>query len=238
MLLLPTISRGWSGSALTASAVSSMTVDITGATVGEWVYAAFVQRTNETSYTFTGWTPVQTLLVNGTAQSMGAYKRLKVSGDTTFTLSWTATTTQCIVYLQQWPGVIGDEAESFQNVTSGGNVFTSPSTSATQDDRWAVGFFTGQNTDSTNKTATWTPSGSMVTKIQSGANVNGSLQWNQAMMADSNGPVSAGAHTGTGTTSGTATINNGGAGLFYLIPSPGRGDNRASLQAVNRGAVI
>jgi hypothetical protein len=238
MLALPEITRGWSGTAQTASAVSSMTVDITGATVGEWVYAWIVVRTNETTMTLTGWTAVQVLLVNGTAQSCAVYKRLKVAGDTTFTLSWTSTTTQCEVLLQQWPGARADEGESFANRTSAGNVYTTPAVTPNDGDRWAVGCYSGQNTDSTNKTATWTASGDIGTKIQSGANLNGTLQWNQSMMADSNGPLTVASHTGTGTTSGTATINNGAAGIFFLIPAYPPIPASVTSQAVNRTAVI
>jgi hypothetical protein len=213
------ITRGWSGSALTAAAVSSLTIDISGGTVGEYVYAFINCRTNETSFTFTGWTVVQALLVNGTAQTVAVYKRLKQSGDTTFTLSWTATTTQCGVLLQQWPGTLSDEGVSYASRTSAGNVYTTPSSTPADTTRWAVGFYTGQNTDSANKTATWAASGDMGTKIASLANTNGSLQWLQSMIADSNAAVTQAGHTGTGTTSGTATINNGAAGILFLVPA-------------------
>jgi hypothetical protein len=238
MLLLPQITRGWSGSALTASAVSSLTIDISGATVGEWVYAFINQRTNETSETFTGWTNVQALLVNSTNETIAVYKRLKASGDTTFTLSWTATATQCGVLLQQWPGTVSDQGVSFQNVTSAGNVFTTPSSTPTDSNRWAVGFYTGQNGDSAHKTATWTPSGDMLTQVASLANTNGSLQWLQSMIADSNGPVTQASHSGTGTTSGTSpVINNGAAGIIFLVPAFASAGT-STLQAMNRAAVM
>jgi hypothetical protein len=236
--MLSALARGWSGSAQTASAVSSMSVDISGATVGEWVYAWIVVRTNEATMTMTGWTAVQALLVNGTAQSCAVYKRQKVSGDTTFTLSWTSTTTQAIVLLQQWPGAISDEQSGFANRTSAANVYTTPTSVPNGISRWAVGCYSGQNTDSTNKTATWTASGDMGTKIQSAANVNGTLQWNQSMMADSNGALGTSSYSGTGTTSGTATINNGAAGIFFLVPAPLQVSSYRTSQAVNRTAVI
>jgi hypothetical protein len=237
-MLAVDIGHGWSGSAITASSVSSMTIDITGATVGEYVYAWIDLRWSETALTFTGWTVVAALVTTASTGSWAVYKRLKVSGDTTFTLSWTATSTQGLVLLQQWPGTVADEGAQIAARTSAANVFTTPTCTSTDGNRWFVGFFSGHTGSSSNKTITWTLSGDNSNLDQSGVNVNGALSWNNAAIGDSNGPVSTGTHSATGTAAaGGTTTNNGGAAGLFLIPGS-TFQPSSILQAVNRAGVI
>lgn len=231
------LTRGWSGSALTAAAVTSMTVDISGATVGETVYAWVNIKWSETTTTFTGWTSLFALQSQSLVGTYILYKRLKVAGDTTFTLSWTSTAVQALVLLQQWPGTVADEGAAEATRASAANVFPTPAGTPTDGNRWAVGFFCAQNGDSTNKTVTWTPSGDMTTPVQSGVNVNGSGAFCNSAITDSNGPVTIASHTGTETTSGTTAVGNGAAAIMFLIPASSYRPT-PTLQAVNRAAVI
>jgi hypothetical protein len=228
---------GWSGSNQTTTTVTSMTVDITGATVGEIVYAWISLRNSQTSITFTGWTQIDAMRTIAATGAWALFKRTKVSGDTTFTLSWSANSTQGFVLLQQWPGAVADEGGSVTTRTSAANVFTTPGGTPTDGNRRAVGFYCAVDGDSTHKTVTWTPSGDMTNTIQTGANTNGTLAWDNCAIVDSGGPVSIASHSGTETTSGTSTINNGATAILFLIP-PSIFQPAPMLQAVNRAAVI
>jgi hypothetical protein len=77
----------------------------------------------------------------------------------------------------------------------------------------------------------------MTTTRQTGANTNGTLAWDNCAIVDSNGPVSIASHSGTETTSGTSTINNGATAILFLIP-PSIFQPAPTLQAVNRAAVM
>lgn len=231
------ITRGWVGTpAKTASASSSLSIDITGATVGETVYAWIALRFSQTSTTFTGWTQIDILRTIASTGAWALYKRVKQAGDTTFTLSWSPNSTSGLVLLQQWPGTVADEGGSVITRSSAANVFSTPAATPTDGNRWAVGFYCASDSDSTNKTATWTPTGDMTTTAQTGVNTTGTLAWSNSAICDSNGPVSIASHSGTETTSGTTTINNGAAAILFLIPST-IVQPSPRLHAVNRAAV-
>lgn len=232
------ISRGTPlTAAKTASASTSLTIDISSAIVGETVYAWIALRFSQTSVTFTGWTQIGTLQSISSSAAFALFKRTKVSGDTTFTLSWSPNSTSALVLLQQWPGAVADEGGSVTTRTSAANVFTTPGATPNDGNRWAVGFFCAVDGDSTHKTVTWTPSGDMTTTVQTDVNTTGTLAWNNSAITDSNGPVSIASHSATETTSGTSTINNGGAAILYLIPASIY-QPAPILQAVNRAAVF
>jgi hypothetical protein len=78
----------------------------------------------------------------------------------------------------------------------------------------------------------------MGTKIQSGANLNGTLQWNQSMMADSNGPVTARVAYGHGHDVGHGDDQQRRCGIFFLIPAYPPNPAAVTSQAMNRAAVI
>ena len=217
------ISPGWTGSANNTASTTSLTIDISGATVGEWVYAFCQSRSNNTSQAITGWTSL------GAAQALGGgtgnglfivFKRKKQSGDTTFSLTWT-TSAQYEVFLGQWTGahlVSPDEAYASQAITSAGNSFSSPSATPSFADRWAIVALTAGNGDSGHKTVTWTAPSGMV-EFGHVNNPNTFSLWNGLGVFHSNGPVTAASHSYTGTAiNGGLTMNNGSSAIFYLIP--------------------
>jgi hypothetical protein len=218
------IARGWTGSANNTAAATSLTIDITGATVGEWVFAWCQSRSAVTAQAISGWTQV------GTAQAMGGgtgnglqtlFRRKKVAGDTTFSLTWT-TSAQHEALLVQYTGVHQTtpvEGYLTQAITSAtSNQMPSPSSTPSFADRWAVTSHTAGSSDSTHKTVTWTaPSG--MTEAGHVNNPNTTIIWNGLGVFDTGAVVTAAAHSYTATAiNGGTAMTNGSSSILFLIP--------------------
>jgi hypothetical protein len=219
------IARGWTGSANNTAAATSLTIDITGATVGEFVLAWCQTRSSVTNQAITGWTKIGVAVALGNSTANGVqtlFIRKKVAGDTTFSLTWT-TSGQHEVILGQWTGVnqvLTQEQYTTATITGAtGNVFTSPTATPSFADRWAVVSLTAGNGDSAHKTITWTPPTGM-TEVGHITNPNTATLWNGLGVFDSGGAVTAAAHSyaGTASNSGGLSMTNGSSSIIYLIP--------------------
>jgi len=221
----PQILRAWAGSAQNTAGATSLSLDISGAIVGEWVYAFCQNRSLGTSPAISGWTSLGTSAVIGGGTGNGnmtVFRRRKQAGDTTFTLTWT-TTAQFSIILQQYTGcdqTTPDEGYATVTITSAANVATSPSATPTSTDRWAVVASAFGNGDSTHRIVTWTPDAALTFVGKADLTTTISEYLNSAVF-DSNGPVTQTAHsyTNTGNNAGGLNMNNGLSIIFFLIPA-------------------
>lgn len=218
------VKEPWVGTtALTSGASTTLVFDITGAATGDWVYVFLVGKTNETSITLTGWTQVGTIYSQSLIQFNAVYRRQKQIGDTTFTVTL-GTSTTFIAQPISWPGLdptTPDEGLNGQLDSSANNVFTTPSSTPGFTNRWAVGFFSGENGNSSFRTVTWTPSG-LVDRVQATNTTAIISAYPSLEIADSDGPISMTSQQLSSTTSGTngLAVNNGFGGMIFLIPAP------------------
>src|SRR5512138_2412480 len=72
---------------LTGNGVTSLSIDITPASVGAWVFCYIGNSYVRETVTFTGWTKIFEV-DEGTGSHHSLWKRKKLTGDTTFTASW------------------------------------------------------------------------------------------------------------------------------------------------------
>ena len=240
--MLPGISRGWNGSANNTSSTTSLSLNISGATDNEWVYAYCSWRSTMSSPGLTGWTTVCSLTAHGGASAGSAmlFRRRKVSGDTTFTLSWTSST-QAVVTLNQWIGLDANSPDENGSIVtcSGSTTFTTNSATPGGTNRWGVAFFDGASGDSSHKQITWGSFTSPLTEIDSVFNPNTALAWYTIDCCDTNGviPVASTSYSAVSSTGG-ANATNGAATILFLIPAQTAFQASPTLQAVNRTAVM
>jgi hypothetical protein len=237
------IARGWVGTANNTASTTSLSIDITNAVVAEHVYAWCTWRSGMSAQAITGWTALGTLQAFGggsAAGNMQLFRRRKVSGDTTFSLTWT-TAAQAEVMLCQWTGLHAttpEEQYTTQANTSAANVFTTPAATPTGTDRWGVGYFAGGSGESAHKQITWTPS-APVTEYNYVYNPNTLTEWVASDVCDTSGPVAVTSTTYTNTSAtGGVAVGNGITAIMFLIPAQPAFESATTLQAVNRAAVI
>jgi hypothetical protein len=201
------------GSATANFPVTALTVDITAASTGAFCYC-YIQASNNnpSGFTMAGWQ--QLCDINeGTNSHLGLYRRVKQSGDTTFTVTWTNTSsaTAC------WSSYTGLNAtypeEGFRSAlhTAASATYTTASVTPASNDRWAL---CGVSAKSTVSAETWAPPGTQTIRSQA---VGTTTPWSPAAIADSNGPVTQAQHNYAFTLS--ASESHGGAAICFLIPA-------------------
>lgn len=218
------IGAPWVGTAVPGIAAgvagTSATIDITGATVGEVVYAclvlADVQASNPTAPA--GWS----IVVQGGEGTTGAassrcvlYRRVKQAGDTTFLFSW-ATSCKFEIVPISWPGVdtaTPEEVATYAASTSGTTV-VSASITPTAATRWAAGMFGKRGTTATE--TPWTPPAAMTERVDVSTSASA---FTGLEVADSNATVAAAPQSYTATAN--ASASHGGSIVWALIPAAG-----------------
>lgn len=206
-----------SGSTLINTSVATANVDITAAAVGATCYALLALGVSQGSnVTWTGWTSV--LEGNeGTSTHYALYRRVKQSGDTTFTVTW-PTATKGTLGWRSYTGQNGttpDEGAAVTLHTTAGTTFATPSVTPTSNDRWAATFTYARSTTTSGET--WTPDAALTERLDT---VNtGTNPWCPQEISESGAAVTQAAHSYTATLS--ASESHGGAILLYLIPAGG-----------------
>lgn len=209
-----------SGSTLQNTSTTTIVVDITSAAVGSMCYMAWGQRTGSTQSTvsgMTGWTqilaPSHDGVATGTSSGIAVFSRLKQSGDSTFTLSYTVAGRSVAVW-SSYTGVSSTTPNSTPNylahTASSASVATNSITNAFTN-AWALTFFC---IASSTATRTFTPDAALTERVDTGDTTTSDAT--SIEIADSNGVVTAAAHSYTATAS--AAESHGGGVLFYLNP--------------------
>jgi hypothetical protein len=218
-----TITKDATGSTAITTNATSATVDITAAKVGTIVYAWVALGINAGTVSATGWTSVANA-DEGTSAHYALLWRRKALGDTTFSFGWTTTTKGVIA----WTSYFGvDPTTPHENATLVTNGVTSrtavPTSSQTPSaaTRTALACFAVRTTNSANKPITWTPDAALVERIDVDNNAAAATPWMGVEMADSNGPVTAAAHSYTGTHN--VAESHDASMILFLIPAAAEG---------------
>jgi hypothetical protein len=202
-----------SSGSTTGNSVTSLSVDITAAAVGAFCYC-FIQiaTAQANGVTMAGWQQLCDI-DEASSSHFALYRRVKQSGDTTFTVSWANTQGAAAV----WASYTGLNAtypeEGFR---SAGHVassasYTTQSVTPADNTRWALACAGAR---STTGTETWTAPGALTLRTQA---VNSLTRWSPACIADSNSAVTAALHNYTFTLS--ASEAHGGCVIAFLIPA-------------------
>lgn len=204
---------------VTGNSVTTLTVDITTAAVGAVVICWIYNASPETSVTFTGWTQLASA-DESTASHYSLWWRAKQSGDTTFAPSWPTAQGSSAVWAS-YTGVNTTapvEGEADQAISVAGTTQATVSSAPTAANRWAVACYGARST-----TATFTYSSADAAQTLRVQTINTANRWACAMLSDSNGTVTAAAHTYTATLS--ASQSHGADAVLYLIPAALVGPN-------------
>ncbi|HEV2260268.1 MAG TPA: hypothetical protein VGS06_44750, partial [Streptosporangiaceae bacterium] len=212
-----------SGTTKVTAGATSATLDITSAAVGATVYAGLFLGATQTSTTLTGWTS-RVEADESTATHYAVYRRVKQSGDTTFTWSWVTSTHGVI----EWASYTGGDQSTFDELAQAqlhttGTSFATPSLTPNGAGRWSLAFTYARDTTSSADLpdgSTWTPDAALTERLDA-STAAGSSPWISAELADSNGTVTVAAHSYTAT---CATAESHGAAiLLFLIPASSAG---------------
>jgi hypothetical protein len=192
------------------SNVTSIALDCSGAAVGDVMWAIVGISDTQTSLSApTGWTLYNQ--VDQTRAHTAVFWRVKQSGDTSVTVSWT-TTARVQGLCVSWPGVDtttpGDGWGTYTRPSAG---TTYPVTVTAGTGRHAVMFSTTRGTIASN---TWTPDSALTELLDVG---NTATAYFSVQLAA--GTASAGSNTYTSTAS--TSNSNGAAAVFYLVPASG-----------------
>lgn len=210
------IANTWTSSSTVTTAATSTSIDITAAPVGDWVYCFAAIGSNETSVTMTGWTRV----IEGdesTSTHYALFRRLKQSGDTTFTMSW-PTSSKGTFGLSAWTGLdptTPDELAQAQLHTSGTS-YPTPSLTPGGPGRYAATFTYSRTSTSGNKAISFTPASGLAERLDFNNSAAASAPWTGQEIADSSAPVTVAAQSYTAVQA--FSESHGGAILLYLVP--------------------
>ena len=223
-----TIASAWVGSSgdggqvvRTSGSATSDTISIAGATVGDVCFILAAVSLGETGIsTPTGWTLVAEggEGANGaTGSRTGLYYRVKQTGDTTFTVSWSSSATKYIIQAFSYSGLDSTtpvEGGAYASHTSGSS-YVSPSVTPTAADRWIL---TCSHARSSTAASTFTPDAALTERIDA---TNGANAWSSIEVADTAATVSAAAHSYTAT--GSRSESHGGTIAAALLPASAGG---------------
>lgn len=222
-----TIAPDSSGATAINVAGTSAVVDITAAAVGAWCYAWCAISTGATTQTgvpsSAGWTAVQSVQTAGgtSGATYAVFRRLKQSGDTTFTFSWATNSGKGAFSWVSWTGVDGstpDESSAIAlNDTVQRSSVPTPSATPTAAGRWAVAFFGQRATASVLKPTSWGPDAALTDRQEADNSTAASSPWLSADIEDSNGTVTVAAHSYTSTSN--ASNAHDGSAILFLIPA-------------------
>ncbi len=201
-----------SSGSTTGNSVNSLTVDITSAAVGAFVYCHVqIGTTVSAGTTMTGWTKLLDA-DEGSSSHYALWRRQKQSGDTTFSITWTNSQGACA----DWVSYTGlnsstpDELATAATHTTSSASYVTPSLTPNGTGRWALAFAGARSTTSAE---TWTYPGSMSGRVQA---VNSATRWSPVAAADSNGTVTQTSQSYTFTLS--ASEQHGASILLFLVP--------------------
>lgn len=195
-------------------------IDITTAAVGADVFVWVAWGLQSATFTTTGWVQI---LVGGPASTLtcGLFYRRKLSGDTTFNF-----TSASAKGSHAWVSYTGNDATTpYQVATLAANFLakstasvnvSTPSVVNSDATAWAIGFFASRTSTSASKVITFTNSTLTERKDQNNSGASSGI-WTGVEIADSNGPVTAAAHSYTAVASFSESF--GGGALLYLNPS-------------------
>jgi hypothetical protein len=203
-----------SNGSATANSATTVSIDITSAATGAFCYCFIQIGTSQTSATtMTGWQQICDIN-DRTNDHFSLFRRVKQVGDTTFAISWGSASGVAAV----WSSYTGlnpsypDEGLSPATHTVSSTSYTTPNKTPQDNTRWALACAGARSTTTTGET--WTAPGTLVNRAQA---VNSTLTCSPAVIADSNGAVTAAQHNYTFTLS--AAEASGGAIVGFLIPS-------------------
>ena len=210
------IANTWTSSTTLTAAATSVSIDITAAPVGDWVYCFAAIGANQTGVTMTGWTVV----LEGDESTSTHYallRRKKQSGDTTFTLSW-PTSSKGTFGLAAWTGLdptTPDELAQVQLHTTGTS-YPTPSVTPGGSGRYAATFTYSRTSTTANKAIAFTPDAALAERLDFNNSAAASAPWTGQEIADSSSPVTVAAHSYTAVQA--FSESHGGAILLYLVP--------------------
>jgi hypothetical protein len=202
------------------TSVSTIAVDVSGATNGEvvWIIGTLGDAEVGAITAPAGWNTLgQTSegTSGGSSSRTVIFWKVKQASDGTITITdatnWTVATKPQFVPIS-WPGVDPTnpaEGLSWLAHTTGTSYVTGTAT-PTDANRWAVGVFSARGTTAT---VAWTPDAALTERVDA---VNSASTFVGLEVADSNGAVTAAAHTYTAV---SQTASHGLGGLFFLIPA-------------------
>ena len=220
-----------SGSA-TGNTVTTLTADITAATVGAACFMWIYNANTETSITNTGWTQIVSL-DESTTSHYSLWWRTKQSGDTTFAPSWPTAQGSSLVWVSYTGAATTPyEAEADVAISTATTTETTPSSTPTSTGRWATCFYAARST-----TATFNYTSADAAQTLRVQNVNTANRWAAVMASDSNATVAVTAQSYTATLS--TSESHGAAAILFVVPgatTPVADAPYTVLQAVNRAA--
>jgi hypothetical protein len=170
------------------------------------------------TFTATGFTQ---LFAAGPATTLtcGLFYRRKLAGDTTFT--WTVGSAKGVHAWVSYTGLdsttpyqFTDAATNFLAKTVASTNVATPSVVNAAATAWALALFASRSSTSANKVITFTPDAALTERTDQNNSAATSGIWTGVEIADSNGAVSAAAHSYTAVASFSET--NGGGALIYL----------------------
>lgn len=220
----PSILPDSSGSTAILAGTTSAVVDITAAAVGAVCYAWAALGANSGTVSATGWTDPSNVINadEGTVAHYAILRRIKQSGDTTFTFSWSASAKGVIAW-QSYTGVDpvtpDEQAALATNGVTSRTAVPTPSATPTAANRVPVAFFAVRTSTVGNKPITWTPDAATTERVDVDNNASGSAPWMGVEIADTATAVSQAAHSYTATHN--ASEGHDGSAILYLIPSSG-----------------
>lgn len=227
------IAYAWSSSAQqNTTDVTSLQIDISGATTDEWVYC-FLTKTKSGGTTLNGWD----LVLSGdqnTNYHFALYRRRKQSGDTTFTTSW-STSCRALACLIQWTGLdatVPDERAIAQFHTSG-DTWATASATPNGGSRWAATFTSYRTTNIADNNPSWTSTG--LTQRQDLDTSAGLTPWLVALTTDTNAAVTEAAHDYTHIASAT---NSSGVSVLMFLVAGGLNGSVAAVEATATAAAL
>lgn len=232
-----------SGSTAVTTGVTSATLDITAAAAGAWCYAWVAvgsSNAGSPSVAATGWTiPAGMAAADSTTAEYAVLRRLKIAGDTTFTVTWT-TSAHAEIAWASWTGadpVTPDESGAIAvNGATSRTAVPTPSATPGDVNRWAVGFFAARTSTSANKSITWTPDAAQTERVDANNSAAASSVWLGNEIADTAAAVTQAAHSYTATHAPAAESHDGSA-ILFLIPAAAAGATPAPL-VVPQAAVM
>lgn len=222
------ISAPWVGTIVqgnvAGSNVTTLTVDVSGATNGEVCFIVITLADAETGALATpsGWATLGETsegTSGGSSSRAAIFWKVKGSGDTNVVITgggWTVTTKPQAVGIS-WPGV--DTATPTEGLTWGtahtsGTSYVSGTATPTAATRWAVGIFTSRGSTAS---VAWTADAAQTARASA---INTSTVFNGLLVADTNAAVTQASHSYTAT---GQTASHGLGGIMYLIPAAAGG---------------
>jgi hypothetical protein len=207
------------GGAVTTAA-TTFAPNIATAADGSYVFLWVAWGTASATFSQTGWT--QLGVINTASTITGAlFYKVKAAGNTTTTF-----TTQSGKGSWGWASYTGlDPTTPYDFIDVATNMLakaatsvnvSTPSVTAATALKWALAFFASRSSTSGNAAITFTPDAALTERLDQNNQAAASGIWTGVEIADSNGPVTAAAHSYTAVASFSEQY--GAGALMYLNP--------------------